>query len=168
MLAPFQKKSVGCKWNWKVLRRKCRANNKNFNFESFFLYDRAKNRPPNLGFWAVATIYFRIILAPFQKKNQMDASEIGKCWGNNVGQTTKIFFKSFFLYDRAENRPPQPRFLSCCYNLLSNYTCAFSEKNQMDASETGKCWGNNVGQTTKIFILNHFSIWSSKKSTPPT
>ena len=33
---------------------------------------------------------------------------------------------------------PQPRFLISCYVEFSNYTCYFSKKKQLDASETGK------------------------------
>ena len=40
-----------------------------FNFNSFFLYDGAKNRPPNLGFWTLTFTFFHIILATFQKNS---------------------------------------------------------------------------------------------------
>ena len=63
------KKIVACKWNWKVQRRqKIVKILKFFNFKSFFLYDGAKNRPPNLGFWTLTFTFFHIILATFQKK----------------------------------------------------------------------------------------------------
>ena len=42
---------------------------KNFSFRSFFLYDGAENRPPNLVSWVLAEKYFETILAIFQKKN---------------------------------------------------------------------------------------------------
>ena len=52
------KKTVACKWNWKVqIRQKIVKILKFFNFKSFFLYYGAKNRPPNLGF-------FELLLSP--------------------------------------------------------------------------------------------------------
>ena len=41
---------------------------KNFSFRSFFLYDGAENRPPNLVSWILAEKHFETILAIFQKK----------------------------------------------------------------------------------------------------
>ena len=68
-LVMFPKKLVACKWNWKVQRRqKIVKILKFFNFKSFFLYDGAENRPPNLGFWTLTFSFFHIILATFQKK----------------------------------------------------------------------------------------------------
>ena len=80
--------------------------------------------PPNLGFWTLAIKDFQIILASF-KKNQLDAGETGKLWNETkvVKKSKNFIFKSIFLYDAAENRPPQPRFLNYCYKGLSNYTC---------------------------------------------
>ena len=47
---------------------------KSFNCKSNFLYDGAKNRPPNLGFWTLAWAYFQYINA-ISQKNQLSASE---------------------------------------------------------------------------------------------
>ena len=69
----------------------------------------------------------------------MDASETGKVWNETkvVKKPKKFIFKSYFLYDGAKNRPPQPGFLKSCYKGLSNYTCFFKKK-QLDARVTGK------------------------------
>ena len=63
--------------------------------------------PPNLCFWTLAIKDFQIILAIFQK-NQLDAVETGKFWNETkvVKKSKNFIFKSFFLYDGAENRPP--------------------------------------------------------------
>ena len=137
--------------------------------KQFFLYDRAKTRPPNIGFWSFALTYFQFMLANFQK-NQLDANETGKCLKQTkaVKISKKKFVKQFFLYDRAKTRPPpQPRFLKPCFNLLSNYTCKFS-KNQLDASETGKCWRQTkVMKISKRFIFNHFFYMMEQTKRPP-
>ena len=86
--------------------------------------------PPNLGFWTLAIKDFQIILAIFKKK-QLDASETGKIWNETkVVKKSKHFnFKSFFLYDGAENHlPPQPRFLNSWCKRLSIFTCYFLKK----------------------------------------
>ena len=130
ILAIFQKNQLdagetGKLWNeTKVVKK-----SKNFILKSFFLYDGAENRPPNLCFWTLAIKDFQIILAIFQK-NQLDAVETGKFWNETkvVKKSKNFIFKSFFLYDGAENRPPQPMFLNSCYKGLPNYTCYFSKK----------------------------------------
>ena len=55
----------------------------------------------------------------------------------SIENNKKKNFKPFFLYDGANYRPPQPKFLNSCCNLLSNLFANF-QKNQLDASETGK------------------------------
>ena len=44
---------------------------KNFSSRSFFLYDGAEKRPPNLVSWVLAEKYFETILAIFQKNSWM-------------------------------------------------------------------------------------------------
>ena len=76
---------------------------KNFDFRSLFLYDRAENRTPYL-FWTLAIKDFQFLLAIFQTET-LDASETAKCLKETtVVELLKFFiFKSFFLYDGAEN-----------------------------------------------------------------
>ena len=108
IFAFFQKNQLdagetGKFWNETKVEKK----SKNFIFKSFFLYDGAENGPPNLCFWTLAIKDFQIILAIFQK-NQLDAGETGKFWNETkvVKKSKNFIFKSFFLYDGAENRPP--------------------------------------------------------------
>ena len=113
------KKLVACKWNRKVQRmQKIVKILKFFNFNSFFLYDGAKNRPPNLGFWTLTFTLLHIILATFQKK-------IACKWNWKVQRRQKIVkilkffkFKWFFLCDGAKNRPPNLGFWTLTFTLF--------------------------------------------------
>ena len=124
--------------------------------------------PPNLCFWTLAIKDFQIILAIFQK-NQLDAVETGKIWNETkvVKKSKNFIFKSFFLYDGAENRPPLPMFLNSCYKGLPNYT-SFFQKNQLDAGETGKFWNEiNVVKKSKNFIFKSFFLYDGAENRPP-
>ena len=85
--------------------------------------------PPTYVFELLLRRSFKLYLL-FFKKNQLDASATEKFWNETkvVKKSKNFIFKSFFLYDGAENRPPQPRFLNSCYKGLLNYTCYFSKK----------------------------------------
>ena len=62
-----------------------------------FLYDRAKNRPPNLGFWNRAKIYFQSTLKPYQKKSVWSKSNWKVFKGDKICKISKIFnLKSYF------------------------------------------------------------------------
>ena len=114
---------TGKDWN----ETKAVKKSKNFIFKSFFLYDGAENRPPQPGFLNSCYQGLSNYTCYFFKKKQLDASETGKVWNETkaVKKSKNFIFKSFFLYDGAENRPPQPRFLNSCYRGLSNFTCYF-------------------------------------------
>ena len=124
------KKIVACEWNRKVQRKqKIVKILKFFNFNSFFLYDGAKNRPPNLGFWTLTFTFFHIILATFQKK-------IVACkWNRKVQRKQKIVkilklfnFNSFFLYDGAKNRPPNLGFWTLTFTFFHIILATFQKK----------------------------------------
>ena len=86
--------------------------------------------PPNLDFWTLAVTYFHIILAIFKKKNQLEASESGKCWKQTkvVKISKNIIFKPFF-YMMEQKFGPQPRFSnSCCNGLKTKILIAISRK----------------------------------------
>ena len=105
---------TGKLWNeTKVVKK-----SKKFIFESFFLYDGVENRTPNLGFWTFAMEDFQNILAILKKK-QFDASETGKFWKRTevVKKSKNFIFKFFFLYDGAENRPPNLGFTLAMKNF---------------------------------------------------
>ena len=57
---------------------------KSFITNSFLLYDGAKNRPPETGFWNFAVIYVQTILAFSQKKS------VGCKWNWKVLKGPKI------------------------------------------------------------------------------
>ena len=123
ILAMFPKKLVACKWNRKVQRKqKIVKILKFFNFNSFFLYDGAKNRPPPQP--RFLNSYFHLL--PYYSCDV--SKKIVACkWNWKVQRRQKIVkilkffnFKSFFLSDGAKNRPPQPRFLDFYVHLLSN------------------------------------------------
>ena len=105
----FKKKHLDASATEKFWKEtKAVKNPKIFIFNSFFTYDGAENRPPpNLGFWTLAIKDFQIILAIFQK-NHLEAGETEKFWKETkaVKKSKNFIFKSFFLYDGAENRPP--------------------------------------------------------------
>ena len=124
------KKLVACKWNWKVQRKqKIVKILKFFNFESFFLYDGAKNRPAQPRF---LNSFFHLL--PYYSCDV--SKKIVACkWNWKVQRRQKIVkilkffkFKWFFLCDGAKNWPPQPRFLDSYVHLFSNYTCDVSKK----------------------------------------
>ena len=101
----------------------------------------------------------------------MDASETGKVWNETkvLKKSKHFIFKSFFLYDGAENRPPQPRFLNSWYKGLSNFTCYFFKKNQLYASETEKVWNETkVVKKSKNFIFKSFFLYDGAENWPPT
>ena len=88
-----------------------------------------KINPPNLGFYSCYeepskyTCYF-------SKKKQLDASETGNVWNETkvVKKSKNFIFKSFFLYDGAENRPPQPGFLNSLYKRTIKLYLLFCKK----------------------------------------
>ena len=110
---------------------------KNFIFKPFFLYDWANYRPSNLDFRNLVVIYFKSILANFQK-NHLDANKTGKCWKQTtVVRISKNFiFKPFFLYDGAKNRSPNLNYWTLAVTYFQ-IILAILSKNQLNASETG-------------------------------
>ena len=163
------KKLVACKWNRKVQRKqKIVKILKFFNFKSFFLYDGAKNRPPQPRF---LNSYFHLLTY-----YSCDVSKkIVACkWNWKVQRRQKIVkilkffkFKWFFLCDGAKNRPPQPRFLDSYVHLLSNYTCDVSKK--LVACK----WNSKVQRKQKIvkilkfFNFKSFFLFDGAKNRPP-
>ena len=169
ILATFQKKIVACKWNWKVQRRQKTVKIlKFFNFKSFFLSDGAKNRPPQPRF---LDFYVHLL-----SNYTCDVSKklVACKWNRKVQRKQKIVkilkffnFKSFFLYDGAKNRPPQPRFLNSYFHLLPYYSCDVSKK--IVACK----WNRKVQRKQKIvkilkfFNFNSFFLYDGAKNRPP-
>ena len=67
--------------------------------------------PPNLGFRTLVVIYLKSILAIFQKKSFACKWNWKDLKANKSSENNKKnIFKPFFLYDGANNRPPNLSF----------------------------------------------------------
>ena len=126
--------------------------------------------PPNLGFWNLAKNYFQSTLAPY-KKNQFGVSQIGKCSKETKFEKHRKFLilNPIFLYDRAKNRPPNLGFWNLAKIYFQSTLKPYQKKSVWGKSNWKVFKGDKIWKTSKIFNLkSYFSIWSSKKSTPPT
>ena len=170
-LAPYQENQFGASQIGKCSKETKFVKYRKFIFlKNIFLYDRAKNRPPKLGFWTLAIIYFRSKLAPYQE-NQFGASQIGKCSKETKNcKISKIFIlKKYFSIWSSEKSTPKTGFLNSCYNLRSIYPCVLPRKSVWSKSNWKVFRGDKICKVSKVFIFKSgFSIWSSKKSTFPT
>ena len=163
------KKIVACKWNWKVQRRqKIVKILKFFNFKSFFLYDGAKNRLPQPRF---LNSYFHLL-----SNYTCDVSKkIVACkWNWKVQRRQKIVkilkffnFKSFFLYDGAKNRLPQPRFLNSYFHLLPYYSCDVSNKIVACKWNWKVQRRQKIVKILKFFKFKWFFLCDGAKNRPP-
>ena len=161
------KKLVACKWNRKVQRKqKIVKILKFFNFNSFFLYDGAKNRPPQPRFLDSYVHLLSNYTCDVSKK-------LVACkWNRKVQRMQKIvkilkFFNNYFFYWRSKKSTPQPRFLDSYFHLLSNYTCDVSKK--LVACK----WNRKVQRRQKIvkilkfFNFKSFFLYDGAKNRPP-
>ena len=70
-----------------------------------------------------------------------------------------FIFNSNFLYDGTKNRPPQPRFLNSCSNLLSNDRQYVSEKSFMWKKNWKELTGDKSSEKSSIIYFQFkFSI----------
>ena len=109
-LASYQENQIGASQNGKCSKETKFVKYRKLLFlNQIFLYDRAKNRPPNLGFWTLAIIYVQSTLASYQE-NQIGASQIGKCSKETkfVKYRKFLFLIQIFRYDWGINQPHQP------------------------------------------------------------
>ena len=75
-----QMEKITCLGAVQILESEGREYQKILFLNHFFFMMEQKIDHPNLCFWNLAVIYVQTILAFSQKKNQLDASETGKCW----------------------------------------------------------------------------------------
>ena len=139
---------------------------KKFNFKSKFLYDGAKNWPPQPRFLNSWLSLLSFYMCDFSKKNSWVQEKL-KCWKETIVQKSKkINFKSKFLYDGAKNWPPQPRFLNSWLSLLSIYMCDFSKKTSW-VQEKLKCWKETIVQKSKKFDFKSRFLYDGAKNWTP-
>ena len=117
----FKKNSVGCKWNWKVLKANKTSENykkNSLNHFSIWWSKKLTHQPRFLNsrcnVLSNYTCNFSI--------NQLDSNETGKCWKQTkVVRIPKIFyFLTFFSIWMSKFSTSQPKFLNSFCNLLSN------------------------------------------------
>ena len=94
----FQKQSVRCRWNWKLLKAgKSSENIKKFCFQTVFPIWWSKISTPLPKF---LNSFCNLLSNYFcnSSKNQLDANETGKCWKQTkiMRISKKIIFKPFF------------------------------------------------------------------------
>ena len=79
------------------------------------MWSSKKSTPPTWGFEILLKFTFNLHLNLI-KKNQFGVSQIGKCSKETkfVKYRKFLILNPIFLYDRAENRPPQPGVLKSC------------------------------------------------------
>ena len=126
ILGVVQKKLVGCKWSLRVLKGDKRGKNIKSFFKSFFSLWWSRKSTPQPMFLSSCCIIPSIYTFHFPKKNswmQVKLKSALKLW-----KYQKKFFKSFFLYDGAENRPPNLGFLDSWDKVPPIYTCYFTKK----------------------------------------
>ena len=104
----FKKNSVGCNWNWKVLKanKSSENNKKNLLLDHFSIWwsKKSTTQPRFLKSHRNVPLHFTCNFSI----NQLDSNETGKCWKQTkLVRISKVFiFKPYFLYDRAKYRPP--------------------------------------------------------------
>ena len=143
---------------------------KNFNFGSFFSIWRSKKLTPQPGFLKCYYNVFSNYTCNSSKKSVRCKWNWKVLKGDKSSEIIeKFYFWVIFFYMMQRKIDPPPWFLKCYYNLLSNYTSNSSKKNQLDASETGKCWKETkVVKISKKFIFESFFLYNGANKWPTT
>ena len=157
--------------NWKVFKGdKIWKTSKIFNLKSYFsIWSSKKSTPPTWGFEILLKFTFNLHLNLI-KKSVWGKSNWKVFKGDKIWKTSKIFnLKSYFsIWSSKKSTPPTWGF-EILLKFTFNLHLHLIKKSVWGKSNWKVFKGDKIWKTSKIFNLkSYFSIWSSKKSTPPT